>query len=418
MKFAHIADVHMGGWRDPRMKDLSFKYFDEAINICIQERVDFLLIAGDLFNTSYPGIDALKKVAEGLRSLRDKNIRVYAIAGSHDYSPSGKAMIDVLQNAGLLINVAKGQNNNGELKLEFSEDISGVKIVGIPGRANMLDKKYYEQLHRPELENTEGYKIFLFHTALEELKPKNMEKMEAQPVSLLPRNFDYYAGGHVHIVANKEIDGYRNIVYPGPLFPNSFSELEHLKKGGMFIVDATVDVVDANNVESSPGIAKTNTMTLAMTNAKTTARRIEIEIKKIITIKKFFEIASAEDIKNALSDEIKKHDFNDAVVLIRVHALLKTGRISDIRFQEIIEEIYSKGAYFVMKNCKIESQEYQSIKVEAQTPEQIEEKFISENPEPEKVRKFITLLNQVKQEGETNSDFDERISEEIIEETY
>ncbi len=396
MKFAHIADVHMGGWRDPRMRDLSFKYFDKAIEICIQEKIEFLVIAGDLFNTSYPGIDALKKAADGLRILKDKNIRVYAIAGSHDYSPSGKAMIDVLQNAGLLVNVAKGQNIDDELRLEFTEDSTGVKIAGIPGRANMLDKRYYEQLHRPELENEKGCKIFLFHTALEELKPKGMEKMEAQPVSLLPKNFDYYAGGHVHIVANKEIDGYKNIVYPGPIFPNSFSELEHLRKGGMYIVDVSEDTSSA------------------IKSTITSAARVEIEIKKIVAIKMFFDIASAEEIKNALEEEIKKYNFNDVVVLIRIHALLKSGKISDIGIQDIIQDVYSKGAYFVMKNCNIESQEYEKIKVEAQTPEQIEEKLISENPDSKKVRKFIDSLNQIKQEGETNTDFDERISEEII----
>lgn len=407
MKFAHIADVHMGGWRDPRMRDLSFSHFDKAIENCIKEKIDFLVIAGDLFNTSYPGIDALKKAAEGLRILRDKNVRVYAIAGSHDYSPSGKAMIDVLQNAGLLINVARGESDNGELRLQFSEDITGAKITGIPGRANMLDKKYYEQLHRPDLENEKGYKIFLFHTAIEELKPKTMEKMEAQPISLLPKNFNYYAGGHVHIVANKNIDGYENIVYPGPIFPNSFSELEHLKKGGMYIVDVNPNDLSDVNMGNFD-----NAMTTAITNV----RRVEIEIKKIIIIKKFFEIASPEDIKNAIEDEIQKYDFNDAVVLIRVHAMLKNGRILDIGFQDIIEEIYSRGAYFVMKNCKIESQEYEKIKVDAQTPEQIEEKFITETSDSEKVRKFITSLNQIKQEGETNNDFEERISEEIIKE--
>ena len=53
-----------------------------------------------------------------------------------------------------------------------------------------------------------------------------MQNIITNPLSLLPKNFDYYAGGHVHIVDSTKIDGYGLIAYPGPLFPNSFSELE------------------------------------------------------------------------------------------------------------------------------------------------------------------------------------------------
>ena len=34
----------------------------------------------------------------------------------------------------------------------------------------------------------------MFHTALTEFKPEELDSMESQPLSLLPKNFDYYAG--------------------------------------------------------------------------------------------------------------------------------------------------------------------------------------------------------------------------------
>ena len=64
-----------------------------------------------------------------------------------------------------------------------------------------------------------------------------MENIISQPLSLLPKGFDYYAGGHVHIVDDKQVEGYGRIVYPGPLFPNSFAELEKLERGGFYIVE-------------------------------------------------------------------------------------------------------------------------------------------------------------------------------------
>src|SRR3989338_3984488 len=107
MKFAHLAYCHIGSWRDPKLKDISTIAFNKAIDKCIEEKVDFILIAGDLFNTSFPRIENLKTVVSTLKQLKDKNIPVYIIPGSHDYSPSGKTMLDVLENAGLFVNVVK-----------------------------------------------------------------------------------------------------------------------------------------------------------------------------------------------------------------------------------------------------------------------------------------------------------------------
>ena len=59
-KFAHIADVHLGGWKQKPLQDLNFQSFQKAIDICIKEKVKFVLIAGDLFDSPYPPIEVLK----------------------------------------------------------------------------------------------------------------------------------------------------------------------------------------------------------------------------------------------------------------------------------------------------------------------------------------------------------------------
>ena len=110
-------------------------------------------------------------------------------------------MLDVLENAGLLINVCKGgvdEQNNLHLKFTINPKTK-TKITGMLGKKGLLDKVYYQNLSLSDLEQESGYKIFLFHTTLSELKPKHLEKMESQPLSFLPQNFNYYAGGHVHL---------------------------------------------------------------------------------------------------------------------------------------------------------------------------------------------------------------------------
>src|SRR5690606_12035603 len=138
-----IADVHLGNWRDLKLKTLVIDGFVNAIDISIQEKVDFVLISGDLFHTALPGIEYIKIVIKKLKELKDLNIKVYYIAGSHDFSPSGKTMLDIIEEADLGVNVTKGEIVDDKLKLNFAVDVTtGAKITGIIGKRGMLEKKF------------------------------------------------------------------------------------------------------------------------------------------------------------------------------------------------------------------------------------------------------------------------------------
>src|SRR3989338_685838 len=137
MKFAHMADLHIGGWSDPKMKEVNMETFRRAIARCIQEKVDFILFAGDVFNTAIPQIDLIKETTAILKEVKDFAIPVYVIPGSHDFSPSGKTMLEVLEKAGLIVNVVKPMNDT----LQFTVDIrTHAKITGLLGRKGGLDR--------------------------------------------------------------------------------------------------------------------------------------------------------------------------------------------------------------------------------------------------------------------------------------
>ena len=397
MKFAHLADCHIGSWRDPKLKDTSTLAFCKAIDKCIKEKVDFMLIAGDLFNTSFPRLDNLKTVVSKFKQLKDLNIPVYIVPGSHDYSPSGKTILDVLEEAGLFVNVFKGTVENGKLKLNFTIDKkTGAKITGILGKKGALEKTYYEKLITENLEAEKGFKIFIFHSGIDELKPKEMENIISQPLSLLPKGFDYYAGGHMHIVDEKQIDGYGKIAYPGPLFPNSFAELEKLERGGFYIVEENKlrwEPIQIYNVE-----------------------KIQIDCNHL----------TPEEVKNKIFEKIKNKEFNNTLVLIRLNGTLESGKPSDIDFKEIFNTLYGKSAYFVMKSSHaLMSKEFEEIKTDARNVEDIEQFLIKEHlgqikleklplyKEEELIKKLMVVLSAEKVEGETVADFEKRIKEEV-----
>jgi len=393
MKFAHFADCHIGGWRDPKLKELPLKCFTKAMEQCLNEKVDFILISGDLFNTSLPSIDSLKEVVTVLKKIKDNNVETYIIAGSHDFSPSGKTMIDVLENAGLCINVTKGDVIDGKLKLKFTEDRkTGAKITGMLGKKGSLEKKYYEDMIKENLENEKGFKIFMFHSAISELKPKDLEAIEAQPLSFLPKNFDYYAAGHVHERIERKIDGYGLIVYPGPLFPNNFKELEKSGGGGFYIYED-------GKLAFNP-IKVCNVYTIDIDCNHKTPKKIEEEIMK----------------------DIKNKEFYDTIVTIKLHGVLESGKPSDIDFKLIFTELYSKSAYFVMRNIfNLASKEMDEIKISEKTSDEIENLLIKEHlgqikvdgmtPDTEEtlVRSLISMLDMEKVEGETSDDFEKRV---------
>ncbi len=393
MKFAHFSDVHIGSWREPRLHNTSTEVFAKAVDFCIQQQVDFVLIAGDLFNTSLPPIDKLKAVVGKLKELEMRSIPVYIIAGSHDFSPSGKTMLEVLEEAGLVINVVKGTVQDNRLRLNFTIDKkTGVKITGMIGKKGMLERSYYEALDNEHLEKEQGYKIFMFHTAISELKPKELEMMDSTPLSLLPKGFDYYAGGHVHIIQQKVLDGHGTITYPGALFPANFRELEQFHHGGLYLIED-------GKVAWHP-----------------------IALHAVHVIKLDCDGKTPQEAEHALLQEIGGRDYANTIVTIRLSGCLRQGRVSDINFKDIVQKLYDLNAYVVLKNTNaLTTKEFEAIHADAKSAEDIEFKLIREHlgqmplegMTPDREEAFAHALMKVlgieKDEGERNADFENRL---------
>ncbi len=390
-RFAHLSDCHIGGWREPELTALSIQGFTTAMELCIQRKVDFILIAGDLFNTSLPVFDALKEVARVLRVVQDAGIRVYLIPGSHDYSPSGKTMIDVLEKAGLCVNVFRFSEN----KLQFTVDQkTGVKLTGMVGLKGGLESFTYQTLQKENLERETGFKIFLFHSLIDEYKPDFFEQIIGEPLSSFPKGFSYYAGGHPHYVFQKKEKGYGLITYPGPLFPNNFLEMERLKTGGFYIVD------DQLHLEHVP-----------------------VMLKQVVSLRFSAEGKTPEQVKHEILTRLQKSPIKDCIVTLRVDGILRQGKPSDLRFDDIVQK---SGAYCVLKNtAKLQSAEFETISAQTGTVEDIERSllheyaskkplsFISVSPETF-ISSLIHFFDREKHEGETIADFERRLLSDVV----
>ena len=94
MRFIHAADIHLDsplkgleaypGAPFERLRIATRLAFDRIVDLCLEERVDFLIIAGDLFDTEVKDFNAALEAAAQLRRLYKADIPVYLILGNHD----------------------------------------------------------------------------------------------------------------------------------------------------------------------------------------------------------------------------------------------------------------------------------------------------------------------------------------------
>ena len=404
--FAHISDVHIGAFRQPVLQDLVLKAFSQAMDECLNRHVDFVVICGDLFDSNIPDMSLLNSAVRKMSEVKAAGIPLYVIYGSHDFSPTQRSIVDILESARLFTKVTKGEIQGERLELEFTtDDHTGAHLCGISGRSGGIDKEYFDILDRAPLEKQEGFKIFLLHGLLSEYKSKDLVQAESMPVSSLPRGFAYYAGGHVHEMFKGKEYGF-NVAYPGALFGDDFADLEKSAKGqvrGFFIVEFSTKV---DKVEFIPVSVCGYQMIEYDATGKTSAK-----------------------VRQEVLEQVSEAEPNGKVVLLKVFGEMSTGKTSDVDFQQLKTILKDNGALEVLPNQhKFRSKEYEAVKVAGENIHEIEETLFRENIGAVKVanqrlkgqpgiklsRQVLDVLKQPKFENETKITYEGRITTDTI----
>lgn len=411
IKFAHLADCHLGAWRNEKLNKLGYQAFKRAIDKIIKEQVDFIIISGDLYDVSNPKVDVVDLATKELKKLKDNNIPVYGIMGSHDFSPSDKSMLRPLISAELFINVSQGSvTDDNKLKLLFTEDPkTKIKLTGLRARKRSLEIEDYQILDRESLGKEKAIKIFVFHTLLSELKPIEYKNMESAPKSLLPPNFVYYAGGHMHKTLPEKlrksdtpikINEKNKIIYPGALYPVNFRELEQYQYGGFCIVSGEIDIQsELSNLE---------------------IQYVPIKIKEVIPLKIDCNNKSVMKLQESLENIIRDTNFGNKIVTLRIFGTLSSGKSYKINVNDTIQKIKAKGAYEVLVNkSAISSKKYESIsKPSGKTNKEIEDTYIHEHSQKiriksvnkkdmeDKIHNLLEILGKEREEGTMVKDYD------------
>ncbi len=353
-RFAHLADVHLGAHREPSLQKLELQTFDAAMKKCLEAGVDFVLICGDLFHVGIPDLGVVNSALKSMVEVQKHGVPIYAIYGSHDYTPNGTSVIDILNTAGVLTNVFKPSFEGESLKLGVTVDgKTGAKLAGVSARKIGLESRYFEVLDRDSLEREQGFKVFAFHSALTELKPAHLSAMESVDSMMLPKGFDYYAAGHVHERGEFKLLGLENIVFPGPLFTGYGKDLEATAKGekrGFYLVEFDDHVTKKRFVPMNTfeGVFREYDLTGC----------------------------SAADANERISKDVKEMDVSGKLVVLRAYGELAGGKVSEVGLSAIRSVLADRGAVHVYLNRNaLKSRDMTSPVFSGEEPAAIEKKL-------------------------------------------
>ncbi len=233
--FVHVADVHLGYAQynlEERRRDFS-EAFRQVVDLTLELKPNFMIIAGDLFDDPRPGNVILSFSVQQLKRLKDANIPVLATNGSHDYSPNvlTGTILAPLDEAGLLHFLPRHEGASWGSDYCY---VYGIRNFRTKLALERELQRYYEE-HPPKAESP--FNICVFHQSVDhpEVFPSAYAEMK---FNQLPAGFQYYAAGNVHKPIRLEISG-SLLAYPGPTETTSYAEAEFKK--GFYFVELTQD---------------------------------------------------------------------------------------------------------------------------------------------------------------------------------
>ena len=243
MLFSHISDTHLGLQQyglEEREQDI-YDSFNQAINISIKDHVDFVIFAGDIFHTPNPSGAAILQMANALKRLKQNSIESFFILGEHDISRMRATPVPYVYH-----------------NLEFSKYVgrgepvyhNDVMIAGFDkirkNEISTFEEKFKEIDTLAKQHN--GHKILVLHQGITEINQFAGELNSSD----LPKNFTYYAMGHLHDKFVKQFQQLGGpLAYPGSTEMTTSEGIKETEKGFF--------EVDISSQEAKPNWIKLDT---------------------------------------------------------------------------------------------------------------------------------------------------------------
>ncbi|MBD2111915.1 MULTISPECIES: metallophosphoesterase family protein [Cyanophyceae] len=255
-KFLHIADIHLGFDRydtPERTKDF-FRALQTVLErYAVEEEVDFVAIAGDLFEHRNIKPATLNQAQVCLQTLKDANIPVVAIEGNHDNRPYGTrtSWLKYLSEWNLLKLLEPNDGANAEERLTpWDDSTRSGGYIDLPCGVRVIGSNWYGATAPRAIELLAGsikdlppgpnYTVLMFHHGLEGQISRYAGALRySELLPLKEAGVDYLALGHIH--KNYTAEGW--VFNPGSLEANNVEESRYPR--GAYLVELLPDRIDA-----------------------------------------------------------------------------------------------------------------------------------------------------------------------------
>jgi DNA repair exonuclease SbcCD nuclease subunit len=221
MRFLHCADIHLDsplrgleryeGAPVEEVRGATRRAFENMVQYAVRERVDFVVIAGDLYDGDWPDFNTGLFFAKGMAQLGESGIAVYVLRGNHDAASKLTRSLPLPQNVRLFPDKAPKT---------LTDDNLGVAVHG----QSFATAAVLEDLAAAYPQAVGGYfNLGVLHTSLTG-RPGHDNYAPTTEAVLRSKGYDYWALGHVH--AREIVSREPWVVYPGNM------QGRHIKEQG------------------------------------------------------------------------------------------------------------------------------------------------------------------------------------------
>ena len=199
MKFLHAADIHLDSALEglaqyevapvDLIRGATRRALENLVQLALAEEVDFVVIAGDLYNGDWKDFNTGMFFVRQMNKLREAGIRLYLIAGNHDAANTMTRRLRLPLNPdGESVMLSHEQPETRRL------DDLGVAIHG-RSFANQAEKQNMVPDYPTPIPH--WFNIGLLHTSLNGSEEHDTYA-PCSPTDLRAKGYDYWALGHIH----------------------------------------------------------------------------------------------------------------------------------------------------------------------------------------------------------------------------
>ena len=250
-RFLHTADIHLGYQQyglSERYDDFT-EAFQWVVDTALDECVDFLLIAGDLFEKRTLDPRTLLIAVTEFERLKTAGIPVVAIEGNHERTYGDSlSWMEYLSQSDLLYLLDCSRHDQGWLPQHWDKEertggyvaLAGARIYGLRYQGAQTGAALSEIGAAIDAapHSEAGFSIFLSHTSVEGYYDQGHPFARQQDLGTLRHCVDYFALGHVHAPYRGTLDGKEWLYNPGCPETWSSEEWQYHEKGAILV---TVD---------------------------------------------------------------------------------------------------------------------------------------------------------------------------------